>query len=50
MDRIFWVKCPLCGGRFFCDYDLRFRQVKLICPFCEHQFQVNESPEIDERN
>ncbi|MBI4320812.1 MAG: hypothetical protein HY675_20155 [Chloroflexi bacterium] len=49
MERIFWVKCPGCGGRFYCDYGLRFQQVKLVCPFCERQFGVAESPEIDDR-
>ena len=49
MERIFWVKCPNCGDRFYCDYGLRFKQVKLACPFCEHRFGVAESPEVDDR-
>ena len=26
-ERIFWVKCPHCAGRFYCDYTLRFGRV-----------------------
>ena len=50
MERIFWVTCPNCQGRFYCDYELRFQEVKLICPYCGREFQVKESPQIDERN
>lgn len=49
MERIFWVICPKCGGRFCCDYELRHSNLKLICPFCEEQFLDSESKEIDER-
>jgi hypothetical protein len=49
MDRIFWVKCPACSGRFYADYSLRHAKVKLICPFCQGQFPPDESPEIDDR-
>jgi len=48
-ERIFWVKCPGCAGRFYCDYTLRFDVAKLICPFCKNQFMPSESPEIDDR-
>ncbi len=48
-ERIFWVKCPACAGRFYCDYTLRFDVAKLICPFCQRQFLPSESPEIDDR-
>jgi hypothetical protein len=50
MERIFWVTCPRCHGRFYCDYQLRFQEIKLICPHCEHQFFDKESPHMDERN
>lgn len=49
MERIFWVKCPQCEDRFYCDYELRHSKYKLICPFCGEQFFDSESPEIDER-
>ncbi|HHU75959.1 MAG TPA: hypothetical protein GXZ24_03575 [Firmicutes bacterium] len=49
MERIFWVKCPKCAGRFCCDYELRHSDLKLICPFCQEQFFDVDSPEIDER-
>ena len=48
-ERIFWVKCPGCGGRFYADYVLRFDVAKLICPFCSRQFFPSESPEVDDR-
>ena len=49
MDRIFWVRCPSCGRRFFCDYELRNAEVNLECPYCQGAFLPEESPEIDER-
>ncbi len=49
MERIFWVKCPKCGDRFCCDYELRHSKLKLICPFCLEQFLDVDSLEIDER-
>lgn len=49
MDRIFWVRCIHCDGRFYCDYELRHAGVKVQCPFCRHQFMPGESREIDER-
>lgn len=49
MERIFWVKCPKCGDRFYVDYALRFQQVSLFCPFCECSFTPSESPEVDDR-
>ncbi len=49
MERIFWVKCPRCGGRFYADYALRHANVQLICPYCEDEFLPNQSPEIDDR-
>ena len=48
-ERIFWVKCPGCAGRFYCDFTLRFDVAKLICPYCQRQFFPSESPEIDDR-
>ncbi len=49
IDRIFWVTCPQCAGKFYCDYSLRYASVKLICPFCQNEFDVAASPKIDDR-
>lgn len=49
MDRIFWVTCPDCSGKFYADYALRHAHVDLKCPFCQKDFQPDESPELDER-
>ncbi|MCL5266193.1 MAG: hypothetical protein M1343_13550 [Chloroflexi bacterium] len=49
MERIFWVKCPDCSGRFYADYGLRFTDVELICPFCQQSFKVADAKEIDDR-
>ena len=56
MTRIFWVTCPRCHDRFYCHYgDLRRKpdkplavDVQLRCPYCEHEFDQEESPRIDE--
>jgi hypothetical protein len=47
-DNIFWVKCPKCEGKFYCDKELRHNDVKLLCPFCHERFLDRESPEIFE--
>ncbi len=49
MDRIFWVECPECHGRYYCDYELRHAGLELICPYCQRAFKVEESPYIDDR-
>jgi len=50
MERIFWVKCPDCGDRFYADWALRHHaELKLHCPFCHGRFFAGESPEIDDR-
>lgn len=48
MENIFWVKCPKCGGKYYCDKELRGKEIKLECPFCHHLFLDKESPEIME--
>jgi uncharacterized protein YbaR (Trm112 family) len=49
MDRIFWVECPACRGRFYCDYEMRHAGIDLICPYCGKSFPVESSPWIDDR-
>ncbi len=49
MERVFWIKCPKCSGRFYADYGMRHAKVRLICPFCADQFLPEESPDLDER-
>ncbi len=49
MSRIFWVTCPGCRGRFYCDTgDLRHKKWKLRCPYCNLEFDQEDSPQIDE--
>jgi predicted Zn finger-like uncharacterized protein len=50
MERVFWVRCPGCNGRFYCNYQqLRFAGIKLECPFCQQTFLPDQSPELDDR-
>jgi hypothetical protein len=49
MGRIFWVGCPSCQQRFYCEWELRTAGVSLICPACKNRFLPDESPERDER-
>ncbi|HXF75527.1 MAG TPA: hypothetical protein VNN13_05505 [Methylomirabilota bacterium] len=49
MTKIFWVTCPRCKGEFYCHWqELRHKKVKLLCPYCGHQFFDDESPKIVE--
>jgi hypothetical protein len=49
MTKIFWVTCPQCQGEFYCHYqELRHKKIKLLCPYCSHQFLDEESPKIVE--
>ena len=48
MTHIFWVTCPRCKDRFYCHYELRHTSWKLRCPYCEHEFDQDDSPRIDE--
>ncbi|MBI2368753.1 MAG: hypothetical protein HYV08_00615 [Deltaproteobacteria bacterium] len=45
MTEIFWVRCPKCKGRFYCDTELRYAGVDLICPFCQTSFDVEKGLE-----
>jgi DNA-directed RNA polymerase subunit RPC12/RpoP len=49
MTKIFWVTCPQCNGEFYCHYqELRHKNIKLLCPYCSHQFLDDESRKIVE--
>ena len=49
VTKIFWVTCPQCKGEFYCHYqELRHKNIKLLCPYCSHQFVDEESPKIVE--
>jgi hypothetical protein len=49
VTKIFWVTCPQCQGEFYCHYqELRRKKIKLLCPYCSHQFLDEESPKIVE--
>ena len=49
MARIFWVTCPKCRGRFYCHHtDLRHTDWQLHCPYCQHRFLQDDSPQIEE--
>ncbi|MEB3102125.1 hypothetical protein [Ferviditalea candida] len=47
-DRILWVACVSCKGKFYCGYDLLHSKYKLICPFCKTEFYAKDGLEADE--
>jgi DNA-directed RNA polymerase subunit RPC12/RpoP len=50
MVRIFTCLCPKCKKEFEVHYgELRHRDVKLHCPYCDNWFFLKESEEIDDR-
>jgi hypothetical protein len=49
VDRVFWVECPECHDKFYCDYELRNAGLDLICPYCKKEFKPEEAPWIDDR-
>jgi hypothetical protein len=50
MERVFWVECPKCSGRFYCNFgEMRKAGVKLECPFCDAKFLPDEAKSLDER-
>ena len=49
VTKIFWVTCPQCKGEFYCHWqELRHKKIKLLCPYCSHQFLDEESLKIVE--
>lgn len=49
MERIFWVTCPDCDGKFYCHYTIRHAGVPLMCPFCRGRFLPEAAANLDER-
>jgi len=50
MEKIFWVQCPGCQGKFYCNHqDMRHTTTKLFCPFCRTRFSPQEAVTIYER-
>ena len=50
MEKIFWVECPECRGKFYCNHqDMRRTSIKLFCPFCRARFSPQEASMLDER-
>ena len=49
MERIFWVECGQCHGKFYCDYTLRNAGLQLICPYCKNKFLPDQAASLDER-
>lgn len=50
MERIFWVECPQCKGKFYCNHkEMRAAGVKCFCPFCQARFLPDEAASLDER-
>jgi DNA-directed RNA polymerase subunit RPC12/RpoP len=45
-EDIFWVTCPQCEEKFYCENELRHGTIKLMCPKCHHRFLASESPKI----
>lgn len=48
MAKIFWVKCPECGRKFYAVRDdFRYQaDRKLLCPFCGARFADSEAAEV----
>ncbi|MBI3092521.1 MAG: hypothetical protein HYY96_17830 [Candidatus Tectomicrobia bacterium] len=44
MADIFWVQCPKCQGRWYCEGDMKGVS-NVVCPFCLHDFPQEESLE-----
>lgn len=49
MSKIFWVTCPNCQEKFYCDYvEMRHKKHLLLCPYCNLNFPQEKSPQIVE--
>jgi len=49
VTNILWVTCPHCEGEFYRHYqELWHKKIKLLCPYCSHQFLDEESSKIIE--
>jgi len=50
MERVFWVECPTCHGRFYGNYDeMRHAGVAMFCPFCHARFLPDAAAWLDDR-
>jgi hypothetical protein len=50
MERVFWVACPDCQGRFYGNYDeLRHARIALFCPYCHARFLPEAAAWLDDR-
>ena len=51
MVKIFNPTCPKCKGKFHVHHeDLRFSGEKLLCPYCQHRFSVDEADGLVEHD
>jgi predicted Zn finger-like uncharacterized protein len=51
MVKHFDPACPRCNLRFHVHHeDLRYANVKLLCPYCGHQFLVEECDTVVEHD
>ena len=51
MERVFWVECPDCHEKFYCNYrEMRHAGVKLMCPSCRARFLPDDAASLDERD
>ncbi|WP_102348985.1 hypothetical protein [Bacillus sp. Marseille-P3661] len=41
-DKILWVNCTSCSGNFYCEHDLLYMDIELICPFCKNEFLARD--------
>jgi uncharacterized Zn-finger protein len=47
MAKIFWVVCPKCDKKFYASTDdYRFKERKLMCPFCGDRFIDKDAKEV----
>ena len=44
---IYYVTCPECQKKFYCDESLRHIDVELLCPFCGSRFKQTDADRQD---
>jgi predicted Zn finger-like uncharacterized protein len=51
MVKLFWVKCPNCGGKFYVHTaEFRGQEREMRCPFCSTFFKDVEAQAIWEED